>query len=190
MIRLGILGSTRGTNMLAIMDAINQHILSASIQVVLSNKPNALILERARSHHLETKYLSTDGLSRIEYDMKISEILHYHKVDLVILIGYMRILSAEFVAQWDNKVINVHPSLLPAFAGKMDLEVHQAVLNDGMKETGCTIHYVTREVDKGPIFLQKKCIVLDNDTAETLKKRVQLLEGVALVEAIRKIVLS
>ena len=96
-------------------------------------------------------------------------------------VGYMRILSAEFVTEWNNKVINVHPSLLPAFAGKMDLEVHQAVLD----ETGCTIHYVTPEVDEGPVLLQKKCAVLKNDTAESLKNRVQLLEGAALVEAIQ-----
>lgn len=185
MIRLGILGSTRGTNMLAIIDAINQHILPASIEIVLSNKPHALILERARAHHLDAQFINPEGLSRVEYDMKISDILQQYKVDLVVLIGYMRILSVDFVSQWDNKVINVHPSLLPAFAGKMDLEVHQAVLNEDMKETGCTIHYVTREVDEGPIILQKKCPVLANDTAETLKARVQLLEGVAMVEAIQ-----
>jgi phosphoribosylglycinamide formyltransferase-1 len=101
-----------------------------------------------------------------------------------VLIGYMRILSNQFVAQWNNKVINVHPSLLPAFAGGIDLDVHRAVLASGIKETGCTVHKVTTEVDGGPIVVQKACPVMVNDTIKTLKARVQALEGKALVEAI------
>ncbi|MBL7478907.1 phosphoribosylglycinamide formyltransferase [Legionella bononiensis] len=187
MTRLGILGSTRGTNLLPIIDAINQHKLLATIEVVISNKSNAIILERAKQYGLHTEYLGHEGLNRAQYDMQISRILQQHKVDLVVLIGYMRILSEEFVALWNNKVINVHPSLLPDFAGKMDLEVHQAVIQAGARETGCTIHYVTKDVDEGPIVLQKKCPVLEDDTPESLKERVQLLEGIALVEAIQKI---
>lgn len=187
MIRLGILGSTRGTNMLTLIDAINDHILPASIEVVISNKANAMILERAKNHGLNYEFLSSEGLSRVEYDNKISALLIAHQVELVVLIGYMRILSADFVTHWSNRIINVHPSLLPAFAGKMDLDVHQAVLDSGIKETGCTIHYVTQKVDAGPIVLQKKCQVLTEDTAESLKERVQKLEGIALVEAIRSL---
>ncbi|KTD60853.1 phosphoribosylglycinamide formyltransferase [Legionella shakespearei DSM 23087] len=183
--RLGILGSTRGTNMLAIIDAINKKQLDASIEVVISNKADAIILERAKAHALKTEFLSPKGLSREDYDEQISTLLMNYKVDLVVLIGYMRILSADFVSHWHHKVINVHPSLLPAFAGKMDLEVHQAVLDAGVKETGCTIHYVIQEVDAGPVILQKKCPVLPDDNAESLKARVQALEGDALVEAIR-----
>ncbi|RUR17712.1 phosphoribosylglycinamide formyltransferase [Legionella sp. km535] len=185
MIRLGILGSTRGTNLLPIIDAINQHKLSATIEVVISNKPKAIILERAENKGLHTEYLSLEGLNRVQYDRLISRTLQQHKVDLVVLIGYMRILSEEFVTLWENRIINVHPSLLPAFAGKMDLEVHQAVIQAGVRETGCTIHYVTREVDEGPILLQKKCPVFENDTSHSLKERVQHLEGIALVEAIQ-----
>ena len=187
MIRLGILGSTRGTNLLPIIDAINQHKLLATIEVVISNKRNAIILERAQHNGLHTEHVSPEGLSRAQYDMQISRILQQHKVDLVVLIGYMRILSEEFVALWNNKVINVHPSLLPAFVGKMDLEVHQAVIQAGARETGCTIHYVTKDVDEGPILLQKKCTVSEHDTPESLKEKVQHLEGIALVEAIQNI---
>jgi phosphoribosylglycinamide formyltransferase-1 len=187
MIRLGILGSTRGTNMLTLIEVINKGILPATIEVVISNKANALILERALNHGLKAEFLSSEGLSRRDYDQQINErLLHYH-VDLVVLIGYMRILSSDFVAEWNNKVINVHPSLLPAFAGKMDAGVHQAVLDSGVQETGCTIHYVTHQVDAGPIILQKKCEVLANDTVDSLKQRVQALEGLALVEAIQLI---
>ena len=187
MMRLGILGSTRGTNMLMLIDAITKGTLAATIDVVISNKPDAIILERAKAHHLNARYLSTEGLNRSDYDKKISDLLQDYHVDLVVLIGYMRILSEDFVTLWHNKVINVHPSLLPAFAGKMDTEVHKAVLNSGIKETGCTIHYVTAQVDAGPIILQKTAAVLNGDTAETLKARVQALEGTALVAAIQNI---
>jgi phosphoribosylglycinamide formyltransferase-1 len=187
MIRLGVLGSTRGTNMLTLIDAVDKGKLSATIEIVISNKSDALILERAFAHGIKAEYVNPEGLNRSDFDKKLTELLIQYKVDLVVLIGYMRILSADFVARWDNKVINLHPSLLPAFAGKMDIEVHQAVIDSGIKETGCTIHYVTQEVDAGPIILQKKCPVLAEDTPEALKQRVQELEGIALVEAIQVI---
>ncbi|KTD75155.1 phosphoribosylglycinamide formyltransferase [Legionella waltersii] len=185
MIKLGILGSTRGTNMLAIINAINLGYLEAQISIVLSNKSDAIILDRARIHGLDCQFVSPTGLSRTDYDLKISGILKQHQVDVVVLIGYMRILSPEFISEWPNKVINVHPSLLPAFAGKMDLEVHRAVLQSGVHETGCTIHYVTEKVDAGPILLQKKCSVSEEDTPESLKEKVQKLESEALIDAIQ-----
>ncbi len=184
MIRLGILGSTRGTNMLAIIDAIEKKKLSATIEIVISNKAEAMILERAKSYHLPTQFIDGKNIPREIFDQQVSKVLHDHQVDLVVLIGYMRILSADFVREWENKIINIHPSLLPAFAGKMDLDVHRDVLAAGVKETGCTVHFVTEEVDAGPIIVQKKCMVLDNDTPESLKSRVQSLEGEAMVEAI------
>jgi phosphoribosylglycinamide formyltransferase-1 len=183
-IRLGVLGSTRGSNLSALTDAIKRKKLHASIEVVISNKPDALILERAREQRLRAQFIDSSELSREEYDRRVSAALHAYQVELIVLIGYMRILSAEFVREWQGKIINVHPSLLPAFAGKMDLDVHAAVLAAGVSETGCTVHHVTEEVDAGPIVLQKRCEVLSDDTAETLKARVQQLEGEALIEAI------
>lgn len=185
MIRLGILGSTRGTNLLALIKAIEACDLPASIALVLSNKEDAILLERAKSHGLKTQFLSAKGLSRVQYDAQISEQLVENNIELVVLIGYMRILSEPFVTQWKNKIINVHPSLLPAFAGLMDLEVHKAVLESGHKETGCTVHYVTKDVDAGPILVQKKCPVLREDTPDSLKAKVQALEGGALIAAIK-----
>lgn len=185
MIHLGILGSTRGTNMLTLIDAIKQKKLNASIDIVISNKQDAIILQNAAKHHLPAEFIEAKGLTREDYDKKVTETLRQHHVDLVVLIGYMRILSAEFVSNWKNKIINVHPSLLPAFAGKMDLDVHRAVLESGVKESGCTVHIVTEEVDAGPIVVQKKCDVFVDDSPETLKARVQALEGVALIEAIK-----
>jgi len=184
MIRLGILGSTRGTSMQAIVEAIDRKELPAVIGVVVSNKPDALILERAKSNGVPAVYINPHSLTREQYDEKVSALLHQHHVDLVVLIGYMRIISDEFIAGWENKIINVHPSLLPAFAGMMDLDVHKAVIASGVKETGCTVHFVTREVDAGPVILQKKCSVLDDDLPEVLKARVQELEGASLIESI------
>lgn len=181
---LAILGSTRGTDMLAIIAAIEQKRLHAKIEIVVSNKSDAGILQHATQHHLKTRFIDPKNTSRAEYDKTISALLRPLSIDLIVLIGYMRILSAEFVREWKNKIINIHPSLLPAFAGSMDHHVHQAVLNAGVEETGCTVHYVTENVDAGPILIQKKCAVLPSDTADTLKQRVQILEGEALVEAI------
>jgi phosphoribosylglycinamide formyltransferase-1 len=184
MVRLGILGSTRGTDMLALLAAIQNNKLSASIEIVISNKADAMILERARAYGLTAKWIDSKSVTRAVYDEMLSQELREHNVELIVLIGYMRILSDEFVKQWRRKIINVHPSLLPAFAGGMDANVHAAVLESGVKETGCSVHYVTEEVDAGPILIQKKCAVLAGDTAEILKARVQHLEGEALIEAI------
>lgn len=184
MIRLGILGSTRGTNLTALAEAISRRKLSAEIGIVISNKPDTGILERAREHRLRAQFIDPDGLKREEYDARVSAALKDNRVDLIVLIGYMRILSAPFVREWQGKIINVHPSLLPAFAGMMDMQVHEAVMAAGALETGCTVHYVTEEVDAGPIILQKSCAVQPGDSAESLKARVQQLEGAALVEAI------
>jgi phosphoribosylglycinamide formyltransferase-1 len=158
--------------------------LKAEVALVISNKPDALILDRARSSHLPAQFIDPTGLSREDYDAQVSAVLHEKAIDFIVLIGYMRILSAPFVHEWQHKIMNVHPSLLPAFAGKMDLAVHEAVLAAGVAETGCTVHYVTENVDAGPIIVQKKCAVLPDDTALLLKQRVQQLEGAALVEAV------
>ncbi|QLZ70661.1 phosphoribosylglycinamide formyltransferase [Legionella sp. PC1000] len=185
MIRIAVLGSTRGTNLNALVAAIKQQHLSASIELVLSNKADALILEKAASFGIKPIFVNPQGLSRVAFDHELSEILKFHQIELVVLIGYMRILSSEFVSNWENKIINIHPSLLPAYAGLMNLDVHQAVIDGAEVETGCTVHFVTEQVDAGPIILQKKCPVLPDDTPEILKTRVQELEGPALVEAIK-----
>jgi len=187
MMRLAILGSTRGTNMDAIVEAIKQGQLAATIEIVLSDRSTAYILERARSYGLRSEFVNSDGLSRESYDLKMSDILTECHVDLIVLVGYMRILSSAFVERWKNKIINVHPSLLPAHAGKMDMDVHKAVLQEGDKETGCSVHYVIEQVDAGPVIIQKKCPVLTLDSPQNLKDRVQKLEGIALIEAIAKI---
>jgi phosphoribosylglycinamide formyltransferase-1 len=185
-VQIGVLGSTRGTDLQAIIDAIQRGELDARINLVISNKSKAYILERARQHGIQTLFIGAKDKTLEEHDREISYALKNHQVELILLIGYMRILSRQFVQEWQDRVINVHPSLLPAFAGGMDTNVHEEVLKSGVKETGCTIHIVTEEVDAGPILLQKSCPVFTDDTADTLKARVQALEEKAFIEVIQQ----
>lgn len=186
--RLGILGSTRGSHLLPIIEAIQNKTLSATISVVLSNKQEALILEKAKQFNIPAFFIDPKQKTREQYDAELSHYLKNHSIDYIVLIGYMRILSAEFVREWQNKIINIHPSLLPKHKGLMDLAVHQAVLDANDQETGCTVHYVTEMVDEGPIILQMQCEVNANDTAESLKQRVQALEAKALIKAINQVI--
>lgn len=171
--------------MLDLIHAIAKGGLSATIRMVMSDQADAGILERAKIHQLPHVLVEKKTLSREAYDEVLAHQLSAIDVDLIVLIGFMRILTPTFVQRFRDRIINVHPSLLPAFAGKMDRAVHQAVLDSGVKKTGCTVHFVTEEVDKGTIIVQKTCDVLPNDTVELLRKRVQALEGLALIEAIK-----
>lgn len=184
-VKVGVLGSTRGTALQGILDAIAAGTLDVDIVLVASDKPTAPILERAAKYGVRTQFLDPTGLKREAYDDQVTEALREAGVELVLLIGYMRIVSAKFVETWRGKLLNVHPSLLPAFGGLMNQRVHEAVLAAGVSETGCTIHQVTEEVDGGPIVLQKRCPVLPGDTAEILKDRVQALEQAAFVEVLQ-----
>ena len=187
MIKLGVLGSTNGTDLQAILDSVASGELNGEVSVVLSNQKNAYILERAKNHNVPTVFLSHKEKSRKEFDDEMTAILKEHAVDLVLLIGFMRILSAKFCQKWKDRLLNVHPSLLPKYAGGMDTNVHQDVIINGDIETGCTIHFVTDEIDGGPILIQKKCNVEPDETVDTLKTKVQKLEGMALIEAIQLI---
>ncbi len=187
MIKLGVLGSTNGTDLQAIFNAIGLGKLNAEVSVVLSNQKNAYILGRAENHNVPAVFVSHKGKTREEFDAEMTGVLKEYGVDLVLLVGFMRILSAGFCREWQNKLLNVHPSLLPKYAGGMDTNVHKEVLKNGDKQTGCTIHFVTDEVDGGPILVQKKCNVESDDTAETLKIKVQQLEGEAFIEVINLI---
>jgi phosphoribosylamine--glycine ligase/phosphoribosylglycinamide formyltransferase/phosphoribosylformylglycinamidine cyclo-ligase/phosphoribosylamine--glycine ligase/phosphoribosylformylglycinamidine cyclo-ligase len=186
-LRLGVLGSTRGSALIPIIEACASSELHAEIVAVVSNKKSAPILEKGRGLGVTvtTKFISSKGLSRAQYDAECTATLLGAGVEFVLLIGYMRILSKPFTDFWAGRCINVHPSLLPKHAGGMDLAVHQAVLDAGEEETGCTIHQVTESVDGGPIVIQKKVKVEAGDTAESLKAKVQPLEGPAFIEAIR-----
>ena len=184
MIKLGVIGSTRGTDLQFIIDAIKSEKIDAQVAVVVSNKRTAYILERARINEIPSVYISHKNKKREDFDSEISVVLRKYDVELVLLIGFMRILSTRFCADWSDKVLNVHPSLLPKYAGGMNTNVHEQVIENNDKETGCTIHYVTDELDAGPILIQKKCKVNPDDTIHSLKFKVQQLEGAAFLEAI------
>jgi phosphoribosylglycinamide formyltransferase-1 len=180
--RLGILLSGRGSNFLAIAKAIReQRLLGAEIAVVLSNLEDAPGLAAARELNLPAFAIPSAGRKRSEHDAEMIARLHQHKVDLVCLAGYMRIISAAFVQAFPNRILNVHPSLLPAFPG---LDAQRQALDYGAKVAGCTVHFVDEAVDHGVIILQKTVSVHDDDTAETLSARVLEQEHLAYPEAI------
>ena len=172
--RLGILLSGRGSNFLAIARAIREHrLLGVKIAVVLSNREDALGLEIAREMGLPAFAIPSAGRKRADHDAEMLARLHQHEVDIVCLAGYMRIISPQFVAAYPNCILNVHPSLLPAFPG---LEAQTQALEFGAKVAGCTVHFVDEAVDHGAIVLQRVVTVLDEDTAESLAARVLVEE--------------
>jgi phosphoribosylglycinamide formyltransferase 1 len=183
--RLGILLSGRGSNFLAIAKAINEHhLLGAEIAVVLSNVEDAPGLAAAHALQLPAFAIPSAGRKRSEHDAEIIARLHQHKVDLVCLAGYMRIISPDFVAAFRNRILNVHPSLLPAFPG---LDAQRQAFDYGAKVAGCTVHFVDEAVDHGVIILQKTVLINDDDTAETLAARILEQEHLAYPEAIARV---
>ena len=185
-LKIGVLGSTRGTDLGGILKAIKDgRLKDVEIACVISNRRKAYILERARENGIEAIYIRAKDKTREEYDREVAAELDKRNVELILLIGYMRILSPWFVRKYRWKIMNIHPSLLPAFAGGMDLDVHRAILEYGAKVTGCTLHFVDEGVDTGPIILQKAVKVEEEETPETLKPKVQKAEQEIIIEAIR-----
>jgi phosphoribosylglycinamide formyltransferase-1 len=183
--RLGILLSGRGSNFLAIAAAIREHRLSgAEIACVLSNKLDAPGLASARELGLPAFAIPSAGVTRAAHDSEMIARLHEHRIDLVCLAGYMRIITPEFVRAFPNRILNVHPSLLPAFPG---LDAQQQALDYGAKISGCTVHFVDEAVDHGVIILQKIVPIHDDDTCETLSERILTQEHLAYPEAITRV---
>ena len=176
--RLAVLASTRGTDLQAFIDEIKAGRLTAELACVVSDKKNCYALARAKEQGFTTHFVDPKEKSRVEFDREVVEILKAARVDLIALVGFMRILSPYFIGEFRGRIINVHPALLPKFGGKnfFGSNVHEAVVASGKKETGMTIHFVDEDVDHGKIILQKKCPVLPDDTPEALRQRVQELE--------------
>lgn len=179
--RLGILLSGRGSNFVAIADAIAAGKLDAEIAVVISNKLDAPGLKVARERGIDTAAYSPKGVPRDQYDDALIAELERHRVDLVCLAGYMRVLSSGFVQHFPNRILNIHPSLLPSFPG---LDVQQAAIDHGAKFSGCTVHFVDEGLDSGPIVKQAVVPVLDTDDAHTLAARILKEEHRIYSEAI------
>jgi phosphoribosylglycinamide formyltransferase 1 len=179
---LGILLSGRGSNFEAIArNVADGRIRNAHIAVVISNRPNAPGLETARDLKLTSLVIPSQGKQRAEYDREVVAALQKHKVDLICLAGYTRLLSPWFVQQFPRRILNIHPSLLPAFPG---LEAQEQAFAYGVKVSGCTVHFVDEELDHGPIILQKAVPVLDNDDERVLAARILEQEHIAYTEAI------
>jgi phosphoribosylglycinamide formyltransferase 1 len=168
--RIGVLLSGRGSNFEALADSVSAgRIPNSEISIVLSNKPGAPGLERAAARNIPARAIPSKGLEREAYDRQVAAVLQEYKVDLVCLAGYMRLLSPFFVAAFPQRILNIHPSLLPSFPG---LESQKQALDYGVKFAGCTVHFVDENLDAGPIILQSAVPVLDSDDEHTLSARI------------------
>lgn len=179
--KLGILLSGRGSNFEAIADSIQAGKLHAEIAIVISNRADAPGLETAKHRGLNAQLISSKGRVREEHDADVIMALKHAQVDLICLAGYMRLLSPEFIRAFPDRIVNIHPSLLPAFPG---MDAQKQALEYGVKVTGCTVHFVDEHLDNGPIILQKTVPVLDGDDVHTLSARILEQEHAAYSEAI------
>jgi phosphoribosylglycinamide formyltransferase-1 len=179
--KLGILLSGRGSNFEAIADSVAAGRLKAEIAIVISNRADAPGLESAKRRGLNAILIPSKGRVREEHDAEVVAALRRAQVDLVCLAGYMRLLSADFVRAYPNRIVNIHPSLLPAFPG---MDAQKQALESGVKVTGCTVHFVDEHLDHGPIILQKTVPVLDGDDVHALSARILEQEHIAYSEGI------
>jgi len=189
MLKIGVLVSGSGTNLQAIIEEIKNGNIKAEIVTVISNVSNAYALERARQNNIDAKFISIkESGSKEKFEEKVISYLKEKNVDLVVFAGFLVVLSSRFVNEFKNRIINIHPSLIPSFCGKgyYGLKVHQAALKKGVKITGATVHFVDEGTDTGLIILQKAVEVKDDDTPEILQKRVmEEAEWVILPKAIK-----
>ncbi|MGB6607623.1 MAG: phosphoribosylglycinamide formyltransferase [Atribacterota bacterium] len=170
MINIGVLASGRGTNLQAIIEAIEDGKIEGEIKIVMSDHPKACALKRAQQYLIDTRCIDfKEFKNREDYDKEIIKTLKEKKIDLVVLAGYMRILSPYFIRTYQNKIINIHPALLPSFPG---LHAQKQAIGNGVKISGCTVHFVDEGVDSGPIILQKAVEVSDDDTEESLTEKI------------------
>ena len=183
--RIGVLLSGRGSNFQALADSIaSSRIPNAEIAIVISNREGAPGIDRAKTRGIATRVIPSKGLERETYDRQVVAALNDHQVDLVCLAGYMRLLSPYFVASFPNRILNIHPSLLPSFPG---LESQRQALEYGVKFAGCTVHFVDENLDAGPIVLQSIVPVKDDDTEDTLSTRILEEEHRIYSEAVRMV---
>ncbi|WP_440954811.1 phosphoribosylglycinamide formyltransferase [Methanosarcina sp. Mfa9] len=182
-VKIAVLVSGRGSNLQAIIDSIERgYIKDAAVNLVISNKADAYALERARKHGINAVFLDPGRFDRSGYDREILKLLNNYDVDLLLLAGYFRILGSEIIEAYRDRILNIHPSLLPAFKG---LHAQRQAFEYGVKVAGCTVHYVDEGLDSGPIILQSCVQVLPDDTEETLTGRILEQEHIIYPEAVR-----
>ncbi|SCG82051.1 phosphoribosylglycinamide formyltransferase 1 [Proteiniborus sp. DW1] len=187
-VRIGVLISGNGTNLQALIDSIESGEINGRICVVISDREDAYGLIRARKHGIEALFINKkDFINNSDFNKKILEELKKRGIQLLVLAGYLRILSPEIIKEYRNRIINIHPALIPSFCGKgyYGERVHKAVLEYGVKVTGATVHFVDEGTDTGPIIFQKSIEVHNNDTVESLQKKVLEVEHTLLVKAVK-----
>lgn len=184
---IGVLISGGGTNLQAIIDAIEAKKIDGRISVIVSNRKNAYGLIRGENHNIKSIYLKGVGLSQEDYDNELLSILEGEEVDLIVLAGFLKILGPKLINRYQNKIINVHPSLIPSFCGDgfYGIKVHESAIAYGVKISGATTHFVNEKADAGPIIMQKSVVVEDGDSPADLQKRVLKVEHEILVESIK-----
>ena len=182
--QIAILGSTNGTSCVGLLKGIMNKEINATVRVIVTDRKNAGILEKAKEYNIPFIYLPKKNLSAEQYDEVLVNLLRCYQVDIVFLVGYMKIVSKVLIDEYKDRILNIHPSLLPKYNGMMDLNVHQSVLDNNEKFSGCTLHLVTEEIDGGRIVLQSQCLV-DDDNPETLKQKVQKLETECIINYIK-----
>ena len=188
MVKIGVLISGGGTNLQAIIDNIENGCINGKIQLIISNRKDAYGLERGKKAGIESLYVNPKNFTNTdEYNLRLIKEFKDRDVDLVVLAGYLKILSSEFIQEFRNRIINIHPSLIPSFCGDgyYGERVHKAVLDYGCKVTGATVHFVDEGTDTGPIILQRCVEVEDDETVQSLQKKVLKVEHEILVNAVR-----
>jgi phosphoribosylglycinamide formyltransferase-1 len=183
-LNVAVLASTKATDLEAVIAKVKTEELNINIPILISDKKEAFCLERARGHGIEAMFINPEGKTREEYDQEVMRVLKEYNIDLVLLIGYMKFISKPFLDEYRNKIINIHPSLLPSFPGT-DRSVHKEIIEHGCKVSGCTAFFIDEGADTGPIILQKSVPVTEEDTVDTLKAKVQEAEQEVLPEAVR-----
>ena len=185
---IAVLVSGGGTNLQALIEGTEKNLINGKISVVISNRKNAYGLERAKLHNIESIYIRGDNISVEEFDEKLIKELKSRNIDLVVLAGFLKILGRDFIKTFENKIINIHPSLIPSFCGDgfFGIKVHEKALEYGVKISGATTHFVSEIPDEGPIIMQKSLEVFDEDTPESLQRRILNIEHEILVESIRE----
>src|SRR5690554_5206028 len=185
--RIGVLISGGGTNLQAIIDGVNNRDINGEVAIVVSNRKDAYGLKRAELNGIRNEFIDYNNMDTDSYNKRLLNLLLEERVDLVVLAGYLKVVGQEIISTYRNRIINIHPSLIPSFCGKgyYGEKVHQAVLDKGVKITGVTVHYVDEGTDTGKIIMQKAVEVMDDDTISSLQKRVLVEEHKLLVEALK-----
>jgi len=184
---IAILSSGSGNSSKKLLENINNNTLNSTINVIIVNRSDSLIIELKKKYKISYIYLpKKKNISNISYDTQLLTILKTYNIDIIFLIGYMRIITSTLINPFKNNIFNIHPSLLPKYTGLMDLDIHETVIENNDLYTGCTLHIVNENVDEGKIILQKKLEVLTKDKFE-LKKQVQILENDCIFECIKLI---